>query len=229
MRLAEMLYAAEQVQPGVRLAMVIDLPKCREVENCDLCIQACHRAHNVPTISDPAEEVMWIWKDDFDRAFYELTYPELPESIRTGPVLLMCNHCENPPCVTVCPTKATWKRASDGIVMMDWHRCIGCRYCIAACPYGSRSFNWRDPQRALQTINSNFPTRVRGVVEKCTFCEERLADGLRPLCVEACPAKALHFGDLSEPNSEVAALLKGRFSIRRKPALGTGPQVYYLI
>jgi molybdopterin-containing oxidoreductase family iron-sulfur binding subunit len=123
---------------------------------------------------------------------------------------------------------ATWKR-EDGIVMMDWHRCIGCRYCVAACPYGSRSFNWQDPRTALATINPDFPTRTKGVVEKCNFCEERLARGEQPACVGACPEKAFIFGNLADPNSEPRQLLRTRFAVQREPELGTGPSVYYLV
>jgi molybdopterin-containing oxidoreductase family iron-sulfur binding subunit len=142
----------------------------------------------------------------------------------------MCNHCERPSCVRVCPTQATWKR-KDGIVMMDQHRCIGCRYCMAACPYGSRSFNFVDPRPTLQKsgINPGYPTRTRGVVEKCSFCAERLARGKLPACVEACPVKALVFGDLNDPESEVARLLEEKYTIRRKPGLGTNPHVFYLV
>jgi molybdopterin-containing oxidoreductase family iron-sulfur binding subunit len=144
------------------------------------------------------------------------------------PFIVFCNQCSNPPCVRVCPTQATWKRA-DGIVMMDWHRCIGCRYCIAACPYGSRSFNWRDPRPFIAQIRPDYPTRTKGVVEKCTFCEERLAAGKLPACVVACEEKALVFGDLEEPGSVLREILGGRFSIRRKPDLGTKPEIFYLV
>jgi molybdopterin-containing oxidoreductase family iron-sulfur binding subunit len=129
----------------------------------------------------------------------------------------------------VCPTRATWKR-DDGIVMMDYHRCIGCRYCMGACPYGSRSFNWDDPRRHMGgVLSSDYPTRTKGVVEKCTFCEERLAKRQRPLCVEACPEGALVFGDLADSTSQVRELLRARHSIRRKPELGTQPAVYYVV
>jgi len=141
---------------------------------------------------------------------------------------LFCNHCDNPPCTKVCPTQATWKR-EDGIVMMDWHRCIGCRYCMAACPYGSRSFNWRDPRTNINEISNDFPTRTKGVVEKCTFCDERIAKDLMPACVEACTEKALIFGDLNNRKSDVRKLLKENFSIRRKPGLGTEPEIYYIV
>jgi len=113
--------------------------------------------------------------------------------------------------------------------MMDMHRCIGCRYCIAACPYGSRSFNWRDPRPFIKNLNKEYPTRTRGVVEKCNFCAERLAKGLHPACVDACEEKALVFGDLEDPESEVRALLRENYAIRRKPALGTNPEVYYIV
>jgi molybdopterin-containing oxidoreductase family iron-sulfur binding subunit len=113
--------------------------------------------------------------------------------------------------------------------MMDWHRCIGCRYCMAACPYGSRSFNWADPRPHIREISPDFPTRTKGVVEKCTFCEDRIADGRSPACVEVCPNKALVFGNLSDAESPVRQLLKTRYSIRRRPELGTRPEVYYLV
>jgi molybdopterin-containing oxidoreductase family iron-sulfur binding subunit len=113
--------------------------------------------------------------------------------------------------------------------MMDWHRCIGCRYCVVACPYGSRSFNWKDPRPAIDEITPDYPTRMRGVVEKCTFCEERLARGLEPACVEACSNDEIVFGDLNDPNSGVRQLLAERMAIRRKAGLGTQPEVYYII
>ena len=141
---------------------------------------------------------------------------------------MFCNHCDNPPCTKVCPTQATWKR-DDGVVMMDWHRCIGCRYCVAGCPYGSRSFNWRDPRPHIDELNPEFPTRTRGVVEKCNFCEERLARGEQPACVVACKEKALIFGDLEDPESEIRKVLRERPSVRRKVALGTQPQIFYLL
>jgi len=142
--------------------------------------------------------------------------------------MVFCNHCDNPPCVRVCPVQATWKR-QDGIVMMDWHRCIGCRYCVAACPYGSRSFNWFDPRPYIAELNPDFPTRTKGVVEKCNFCEERLAKGQPPACVEACKEKAFVFGNLADPQSEVRQLLESRYTLRRKPELGTQPDVFYLV
>ncbi len=221
-----------------RWAMVIDLRKCNEQHGCTDCINACHHTHNVPKFEDRKHEIKWVWKDSFEHAFIEQENEHIPEELKRSHVLMLCNHCDNPPCVSVCPTQSTWKREEDGIVMMDWHRCIGCRYCVVACPYGSRSFNWVDPREHISEINPDFPTRTKGVVEKCTFCEERLAKGKLPACVEACRKRfaggedttpALIFGDLEDPNSEVRQLLKANFTIRRKPGLGTEPEVYYIV
>jgi Fe-S-cluster-containing dehydrogenase component len=212
-----------------RWAMVVDLHKCKEAGECDKCIKACHLVHNVPKFDNPKDEVKWIWRDSFHHAFQEQDHEFIDEELKHGPALLLCNHCDNPPCVRVCPTQATWQREQDHIVMMDWHRCIGCRYCVVACPYGARSFNWRDPRPHIKNIQADFPTRTRGVVEKCTFCEERLAKGELPACVKACDEGALTFGDLEDPHSEVRKMLEGRFSIRRKPELGTQPEIYYLV
>ncbi len=212
-----------------RWAMVIDLRKCHEQPDCNDCVAACHSTHNVPDWGNPKDEVKWIWKESFEHAFHDQEHPYQQESLKYLPALVLCNHCDNPPCVRVCPTGATWKRDKDGIVMMDWHRCIGCRYCVVACPYGSRSFNWRDPRPKIQKIEPDFPTRSRGVVEKCTFCEERLARGMLPACVEACKYGAMHFGDLEDADSNVRKLLSERYTIRRKPGLGTNPEVYYIV
>ena len=211
-----------------RLAMVVDLKKCLLEKDCDACSKACHAAHNVPDIDNPKHEIKWLWKEPYENAFLDQENFYQEENIKGNPVPVFCNHCDNPPCVRVCPTQATWKR-EDGIVMMDWHRCIGCRYCVVACPYGSRSFNWKDPRPDIPQITNEYPTRCKGVVEKCTFCEERLAKDLLPVCVEACKAKAMVFGNLSDPDSEVRKLLKENYSIRRKPGLGTNPEIYYLV
>jgi Fe-S-cluster-containing dehydrogenase component len=208
-----------------RWGMAIDAAKCLKAENCTECISACHQAHNVPSIPDKAHEVRWIWKEPFEHAFQGQVDEYSPQ--RGVPAMLLCNHCENPPCVRVCPTQATWKR-EDGIVAMDWHRCIGCRYCMAACPYGSRSFNFMDPRPYIHNANAEFPTRTKGVVEKCTFCSERLAVGRPPACVEACPEKALVFGNLADPQSPLRQLLQARQHLRRRPELGTGPNVFYI-
>ncbi len=220
-------------------AMVIDTEKARNPAVREACMEACVREHNVPRIDDPAEKIDWIWEEEYQHVFPDQVHDHLPDSVKEAPVLVLCNHCTNPPCVRVCPTQATWKREEDGIVMMDMHRCIGCRYCMAACPYGSRSFNWRDPRQFVATdaqgnFHSEYPTRTRGVVEKCNFCAERLRDGLAPACVEAVNEVpggegALTFGDLSDPASEVNRILSSQRTITRRVALGTGPNVFYIV
>ena len=221
--------APEGKRPSRRWAMAVDVSKCLTEKDCAACTAACHRAHNVPDLSDPKDQVRWIWKEPFREALPEQHHDYMNESLQHADVMVMCNHCDNPPCARVCPTQATWKRDQDGIVMMDWHRCIGCRYCMAACPYGSRSFNWRDPRPSIAELRPEFPSRSRGVVEKCNFCEERLAEGKPTACVEACKAKALVFGDLMDPQSPIRDLLRTRTALRRKSGLGTEPQIYYLV
>jgi molybdopterin-containing oxidoreductase family iron-sulfur binding subunit len=246
------LLEASQVVPdpkaltAKRWGMVVDMSKFKTEEDYKRVTDACHLIHNVPTIANPKEEVKWIWKETYEHAFPGQEDEFLSPEIKHMPFTVLCNHCDNPPCVRVCPTKATFKRKSDGIVMMDMHRCIGCRFCMAGCPYGARSFNYRDPRPSINEENAlpydtifangqvvqkghlSFPTRMRGVVEKCTFCYERLAIGLKPACVEASMG-ALIFGDLEDPNSEVRKILGERYSFRRKPELGTHPSVYYIL
>jgi [DsrC]-trisulfide reductase subunit O len=223
---------------GPRWAMVVDMKKCEANADCKACIHACHTEHNVPEIESEKEEIKWVWKEPYKHAFLGQEQEHMRKGLKELPILVMCNHCENPPCVRVCPTQATFQR-EDGIVLMDMHRCIGCRYCIVACPYGSRSFNWKDPwprdednQPVKRPPNQEFPTRMRGVVEKCNFCAERLARGEEPACVEASKTQkcnALTFGDLSDPDSEVRKILDEEISQRRRPELGTNPHVFYLV
>lgn len=222
--------APRAAAPAMHLAMVIDLPRCIEAGNCTDCVAACHKAHNVPLHEDPRHEIKWVWKESYERAFSDSAHRFVAAPFRDAKVPVLCNHCENPACTRVCPTQATWRRA-DGIVMMDEHRCIGCRYCMIACPYGARSFNYVDPRRGLNVdeANPDFPTRRRGVVEKCNFCVDRLARKLEPACVEACKAGAMAFGDLNDPGSTVRQLLDTHHCIRRNPGAGTNPQVYYLV
>lgn len=210
-----------------RWAMAISFSACVKKPGCKDCIDACHLIHNVPEFDNPKDNIKWIWQSSFETVFGEQTNPFTKGMLKNLSVLCMCNHCENPPCVKVCPTGATYK-SKDGIVMIDYHRCIGCRYCMAACPYGARSFNWRDPKPLIKNINQDYPQRTIGVVEKCNFCEERLSNGINPACVEACSEKALVFGDLNDPDSDISRLLKSRFSIQRKPYLGTEPKVFYI-
>lgn len=212
---------------GKRWAMVVDIRKFKTEGDYKRVVDACHRIHNVPDFGNPKDEIKWIWTETFEHAFPGQEYEYMPEDVKHVPFIVLCNHCDNPPCVRVCPTKATFKR-EDGIVMMDMHRCIGCRFCMAGCPFGARSFNWRDPRPFIKEENKEFPTRMKGVVEKCTLCYERLAIGQKPACVEASNG-AMIFGDLQDPNSEVRRTLGSRFSVRRKAELGTRPSVYYVI
>ena len=208
-----------------RWAMAIDIKACKQ--GCTDCISACHSVHNVPDIGNRKEEIKWIWESEFDKAFPEQENSLVKSTVQGRSIPLLCNHCDNPPCVRVCPTQATWRR-EDGIVMMDYHRCIGCRYCMAACPYGSRSFNWKEPRPHIKTVDNTYPARTRGVVEKCNFCEERLADGKAPACVEACKNRALIFGEMKQ-GSELYKAVSSNFTLRRKAELGTQPQVYYIL
>ncbi len=217
---------------GVRLGMVIDQRVFDANKGlAQKCVSVCHTVHNVPDFGNKKDEIKWIWEAPYEKVFTEKSHYLRNEHLHESSFLLLCNHCDNPPCVRVCPTRATFKR-KDGIVAMDYHRCIGCRFCMAACPYGSRSFNWRDPRPFINKENYNreFPTRMRGVVEKCNFCVERLAKGLQPACVEACGnTGALVFGDLNDQNSEIRKVLKENFTIQRKPSLGTKPSVFYIV
>jgi Fe-S-cluster-containing dehydrogenase component len=231
--------AGDGAPAGTQWGMVVDLELCRRDDVRAACVEACRHAHNVPRIPDPEERVEWLWTETYQHVFPDEVHAHTPAETREAPVLVLCNHCTNPPCVKVCPTKATWKRESDGIVMMDMHRCIGCRYCMAACPYGARSFNWRDPrpyveQDAKGRPAADYPTRTAGVVEKCTFCAERIRVGQVPACVEAVRAipgaeGALMFGDVNDPGSAVSRILSERDTICRRVSLGTGPNVYYLV
>jgi len=229
----------EQDTLATQWAMVVDVEKCLADNVRRACTEACHAEHNVPDITERDDEVKWIWTEEYQHVLPDQVHGGTPEATKTMPVLALCNHCDKPPCVRVCPTGATWKRDSDGIVMMDQHRCIGCRYCMAACPYGARSFNWKDPRPFVRTkpngeFLSDYPTRTKGVVEKCNFCSERLREGREPACVEAARSVqggegALTFGDRSDPESEVSRLLRERYTIARKISLGTGPNVFYIV
>lgn len=210
-----------------RWAMVIDMNKLKTEADYRKVINACHSIHNVPELDNKKHEIKWIWTEKHEHVFPGQSDEYVMDSLKHQPFMVLCNHCANPPCVRVCPTKATFKR-KDGIVMMDYHRCIGCRFCMAACPFGARSFNWKAPRPFIKDLNAKFPTRTKGVVEKCNFCAERLAKGLKPACVEASNG-AFAFGDLQDPGSEVRKILSSRYAIRRKPELGTGPSVYYVI
>jgi molybdopterin-containing oxidoreductase family iron-sulfur binding subunit len=227
---AAQMYRPPEALTATHWAMTVDLRKFHGPEDAKPLVEACHLTHNVPHIPNQ-KLIKWIWPTSFDHAFTHKENRMVPPEVEHKPIMVLCNHCENPPCVRVCPTKATFKRESDGIVIMDMHRCIGCRFCMAACPYGARSFNFYDPREFLpeKLSNPDYPTRTKGVVEKCNFCAERLAVGKLPACVEASKDGQLLFGDLDDPRSAVRRALRERYSIRRKPDLGTQPSVYYLV
>ncbi len=219
---------SENALKAKQWAMVIDTRQFESEEDLEPLMEVCDKVHNVPHSSEKRHEIKWIWEEHYHNAFPGKAARFLSEEVEHKPFLVLCNHCENPPCVRACPTQATFKRESDGIVLMDFHRCIGCRFCMAACPYGARSFNFRDPRPFIKEINVKFPTRSKGVVEKCNFCAERLAEGQLPACVEISEGK-LAFGDLYDPESNVRELIRTHFTIRRKQTLGTEPSVYYIV
>ncbi len=224
-----------------RWGMVIDLDKC---VGCQACSIACKVENNVPHGSpeENRRRTAPFWHKVI--AASSGRYPT--QSIDLLP--MPCMHCENAPCATVCPTKATYRR-EDGIVMQDYRRCIGCKYCMIACPYGVRSFNYREPvEEAYSRPDSPpdrasvgpwpFPRRVEGVVEKCTYCFHRIDRALRegktvgidvsPACAEACPARAIFFGDLDDTTSQVSQLIASREWFRLREELSTRPKTYYL-
>lgn len=207
-----------------RYGMAIDLRRC---VGCEACTIACKQENHTP----PGVAYAKVIKEEIGE------YPYVRR--RFLPVL--CNHCENPPCVDVCPVGATWKREEDGIVVVDYDLCIGCRYCIAACPYGARYFDFGDNYHEPMDEFERQPSpeygeyRVRapntspiGNVRKCTFCLHRLARGEQPACVQTCMPRARIFGDLNDPESEISRLVAERRGFRLKEELGTEPSVYYL-
>lgn len=212
-------------------AYALDISRC---VGCRRCVYACVGENNQSR--DP--QIHWIQvlqmeKDkgiDFEKA--DVHYN--PESVPAeGHFYLptQCQQCENPPCIKVCPAKATWKEP-DGIVVVDYNWCIGCRYCMAACPYGARHFNWGEPNVPNEEINptthylGNRP-RPKGVVEKCTFCVQRTREGKYPACVEICPVGARKFGNLLDPNSEIRYILDNKRVLILKEELNTQPKFYY--
>ena len=217
--------------------MVIDLDKC---VGCQACVVACKEENNVPHGSPEEQksrrEIYW-------HKMIAVTKGKYPH-VRTEIIPMPCMQCDHPPCVTVCPAKATFQR-EDGIVVQYFRRCIGCKYCMVACPYGARSFNYKaqaekayhrqdEPPDRKSWDPWPFPVRTQGVVEKCTFCAERIGLGREPACVEAVQgvvggAEALTFGNLSDPRSEVSRILREKRTLCRQIGFGTRPNIYYIV
>ncbi|GAB4579319.1 MAG: 4Fe-4S dicluster domain-containing protein [Anaerolineales bacterium] len=206
-----------------RWGMALDIAKCI---GCGYCTLACKATNDVPP------DIYWNKLFELGEIQGQMQYMAVP-----------CQQCEHAPCVDVCPVKATYHRA-DGIVMMDYDRCIGCRYCEVACPYGVRSFNWKQYTEENPLVpdwgTPDIPRRPRGVVEKCAFCHQRIDRGLAqgltpgvdieatPACVAACPTGARIFGDLSAPESAINKLLDENLVTRLREDLGTEPRVFYI-
>lgn len=206
----------------MRYGMVIDTERCLA---CHTCSVACKQANNLPN-NNWWNRVFTVGGDFMDTATG--TYPS---NLSLKQLPLSCQHCENPACTRVCPVGATSKR-EDGIVAQDYDRCIGCRMCIAACPYsGVRSFNWEDPQYYVDFPigDADAIPHQKHVVEKCTFCSHRLARNEMPACMELCPGRARYWGDLDDPASEVSQLIASRANKQQMPEWGTNPSVYYLV
>lgn len=223
--LQNLTYLQKQGRDGLagrRFVMVIDLSKCR---NARKCMAACNNAHHL----NPDQHHINVLKMQETK--------ETPAYYMPKP----CQHCDNPPCVAVCPVDATFKR-QDGIVLIDNERCIGCRFCIAACPYSARIFNWAEPIKSLEdegqpyNVELNVPQR-KGTVSKCLFSADRLREGKLPYCVSACPNGVYYFGDENEDTVtngttketvRFKKLLEDNGGYTLMPELGTHPRVYYL-
>ena len=203
----------------MRYGMVIDLKRC---SGCKTCSVVCKVANNIPN------NIIW------NRVLTEGgNAPDTAGGTWDNPEMqhwpVACQHCENPACTKVCPVGATWKDEQTGIVRQDYDKCIGCRMCMAACPYNARSFNWEEPVRDVDFNygDAEVPVRPRGVAEKCTLCRERTDRGEEPMCVVCCPTHARIFGDLDDPASEVSKTVVERKAHVLLEEQGTRPQVYY--
>ena len=221
--------------PDTLFGYGLDLSRCI---GCRRCVYACVRENNQSR--DP--QIHWISVLRFEKGARGVADLEEgdkyynPENVPEDDhfyLPVQCQQCEDPPCVKVCPVKATWKEP-DGIVVIDYNWCIGCRFCMAACPYGARRFNWGQPNIAQEEINpdthylGNRP-RYKGVVEKCTFCIQRTRGnpGRYPACVEICPVGARKFGNMLDPESEIRYCLEHKRVFRLKEELNTKPKFFY--
>lgn len=205
-----------------RYGMAIDTKRCI---GCHTCSIACKSENGEP------DGIWWnrVLTDGGDAI--DIPAGEFPNNYLQF-ITLACQHCENPACVKVCPVGATYKDAETGVVRQDYDKCIGCRMCMAACPYtGVRSFNWEEPKYAIgfATGDADSPAHQKHVVEKCTMCYHRIVRGEEPECIGACLGRARFWGDLNDPDSEVSRLIASREYKQLLPDEGTKPSVYYLV
>jgi molybdopterin-containing oxidoreductase family iron-sulfur binding subunit len=206
----------------MRMGFVFDTTRC---VGCNACSMSCKQANNLPAS-------VWysrVLTDGGDAADTPAgVFPRLSQRYIT----LNCQHCANPTCTRVCPVGATSKDEDTGIVKQDTERCIGCRMCVAACPYtGVRTFNWQEPKYELGFAlgEATAPKHFKQTVEKCTFCAGRIAEGEQPACTVLCPARARHYGDLDDPESEVSQRVLTRTTMRLLEEKGTDPSVYFIV
>ncbi len=218
-------------QPGVEFAYALDISRCI---GCRRCVYACVAENN----QSRQPQLHWIRVLSMEKEKgVDLSHADpyynpagVPEDGRFY-VPVACQQCSNPPCTKVCPTGATWTEP-DGITVVDYDWCIGCRYCMAACPYGARHFNWTEPAIPAAELNrkthylGNRP-RHKGVVEKCTFCIQRTRAGRYPACVEVCPVGARKFGNLLDKNGEIRYIIEHKRVLVLKEELNTAPRFFY--
>jgi len=215
---------------GVVFGYAINISRCKGYRDC---VHACVKENNLGRDS----QVQYIRVLQMDQDSLDLEHSEHYYDPETVPVEgkhylpVQCMQCDDPPCVKACPVEATWMEP-DGIVVVDYDWCIGCRYCMAACPYWARHFNWTTPEIPAEEINTNTHylgnrPRPRGVVEKCHFCVQRTRKGRQPACMEACPTGARIFGNLLDPDSEIRYVLANKNVFRLKEDLGTEPKFWY--
>lgn len=215
--------------PGVKFAYAINLSKCN---GNGKCMEACSQENNHHRGVDQSYiRVLEMSKGSLSLDTGSTTYNHTVPQDDKFYMPVQCQQCDNPPCVTVCPVEATWKE-EDGIVVVDYNWCIGCRYCEAACPYHARRFNWEKPDLAAEEVNPNqgyLSNRIRpqGTMEKCHFCLHRTREGRLPACLEACPTGARVFGNINDPESEINWVLKSKRVFILKEELGTQPSFFY--
>ena len=222
-----------KAREGVQFAYALSLSKC---VGCRRCAHACLAENNQSRESEDDIEMSYIRVLELDKGsinveesdqYYDGEVPKKDKYYMP----VQCHQCQDSPCTKACPVEATWMEP-DGVVVVDYNWCIGCRYCMAACPYDARRFNWKKPSLPPESVNPNqnyLSNRIRpqGVVEKCTFCLHRTREGKYPACLEVCPTGARVFGNLLDPDSEINYILKNKRVYILKEDAGTTPKFYY--